>query len=82
VERVPTGYYTREEFAKIIDATYAYGDWRGGYDFQNRGTRLRALLLVMRWGGLALTDAVTLERSRLEWAALVFRAIPPLSCWN
>jgi integrase len=65
VERVPTGYYTREEFAKIIDATYAYGDWRGGHDFHDRGTRLRALLLVMRWGGLALTDAVTLERSRL-----------------
>jgi integrase len=65
VNRVPTGYYTRDEFARIIDATYAYGDWKGGHDFQHRGARLRALLLLMRWGGLAITDAVTLERDKL-----------------
>lgn len=65
VERVPTGYFTKEEFARIVDATYAYGNWKGGHDFHHRGTRLRALLLVMRWGGLAITDAVTLERSRM-----------------
>jgi integrase/recombinase XerD len=29
-ERVPTGYYTREEFARILDATYAYANWKGG----------------------------------------------------
>ena len=33
------------EFARIIDATYAYGNWKGGHDFQHRGARLRALLL-------------------------------------
>jgi integrase/recombinase XerD len=65
VHRVPTGYYTRDEFARIIDATYAYGNWKGGHDFQHRGARLRALLLLMRWGGLAITDAVTLERAKL-----------------
>jgi integrase len=65
VVRVPTGYYTREEFDRIVDATYAYGNWKGGHDFKHRGLRLRALLLVMRWGGLAITDAVTLERNRL-----------------
>lgn len=65
VNRVPTGYYTRDEFARIIDATYAYGNWKGGHDFQHRGIRLRALLLLMRWGGLAITDAVTLERDKL-----------------
>lgn len=65
VNRVPTGYYTRDEFAQIIDATYAYGNWKGGHDFQHRGIRLRALLLLMRWGGLAITDAVTLERDKL-----------------
>lgn len=54
VERVPTGYFTKEEFARIVDATYAYGNWKGGHDFHHRGTRLRALLLVMRWGGLAI----------------------------
>ena len=65
VNRVPTGYYTRDEFARIIDATYAYGNWKGGRDFHHRGARLRALLLLMRWGGLAITDAVTLERDKL-----------------
>ena len=49
VNRVPTGYYTRDEFARIIDATYAYRNWKGGHDFQHRGARLRALLLLMRW---------------------------------
>jgi integrase len=65
VNRVPTGYYTREEFARIIDATYAYGNWKGGYDFEHRGKRLRALVLLMRWGGLSITDAVTLQRDQL-----------------
>lgn len=76
VNRVPTGYYTRDEFARIIDATYAYGNWKGGQDFHNRGTRLRALLLLMRWGGLAITDAVTLERDKLtaEGKLFLYRA--------
>ena len=26
-KRVPTDYFTREEFQRIVDATYAYGDW-------------------------------------------------------
>ncbi|MBZ5494692.1 MAG: phage integrase SAM-like domain-containing protein [Acidobacteriia bacterium] len=37
VNRVPTGYYTRDEFARIVDATYAYGNWKGGHDFEHRG---------------------------------------------
>jgi hypothetical protein len=64
-EQGSNGYYTRDEFERIIDATYAYGNWKGGHDFEHRGQRLRALLLLMRWGGLAITDAVTLERARL-----------------
>src|ERR1700694_2165948 len=54
VHRVPTGYYTRDEFARIIDATHAYGNWKGGHDFHHRSARLRALLLLMRWGGLSI----------------------------
>jgi integrase/recombinase XerD len=30
------------------------------------GDRLRALVLLMRWSGLSIRDAVTLERSRLS----------------
>ncbi len=62
---VPTNYFTREEFQKIIDATYVY-DFGGGNDCAHRAERLRALVLLMRWSGLAITDAVTLERSRLN----------------
>ncbi len=49
-----------------MDTTYAYGDWRGGHDFEHRRDRLRALILLMRWSELAITDAVTLERERLS----------------
>jgi len=62
----PTDYFTPAEFEKIVDATYAYGTWRGGRDFQHRALRLRALILLMRWSGLSILDAVTLERRRLD----------------
>jgi site-specific recombinase XerD len=65
VKQVPTDYFTRDEFRCIIDATYAYGDWKGGHDFHHRAEKLRALILLMRWSGLAIRDAVTLERERL-----------------
>ncbi|HET9281187.1 MAG TPA: tyrosine-type recombinase/integrase [Candidatus Angelobacter sp.] len=62
----PTDYFTPEEFSRIIDGTYAYGNWRGGRDFKHRPLRLRTLILLMRWSGLSILDAVTLERRRLE----------------
>jgi site-specific recombinase XerD len=62
----PTDYFTKEEFKAIVYATYAYGNWLGGHDFENRRDRLRALVLLMRWFGLAIKDAVTLERSRIS----------------
>ena len=64
-KRVPTDYFTREEFHRILDATYAYADWRGGRDFHYRPERMRALILLMRWSGLAIRDAVVLERDKL-----------------
>ena len=33
---------------------------------QNNATRLRALTYLMRYSGLAIRDAITLERSRLS----------------
>jgi integrase/recombinase XerD len=62
----PTGWFPKPEFQRIVDATYAYGDWRGGRDFHFRADRLRALVLLMRWSGLSIQDAVTLERERLS----------------
>ena len=63
VHSLPTGWFPKPDFKRIVDATHAYGDWRGGRDFQFRADRLRALVLLMRWSGLAIQDAVTLERA-------------------
>lgn len=66
VVHVPTDYFPRNEFRKIIDATYVYGDPRGGFiDIEDTRTRLRTLTLLMRWSGLRIRDAVTLEKARL-----------------
>jgi integrase len=63
---VPTNYFTPDDFNRIVDGMYAYGDWKGGRDFGHRALRLRALILLMRWSGLSILDAVTLERARLR----------------
>jgi integrase/recombinase XerD len=71
VSPVPTDYFLPHEFEKIVDATFVYGDWRGGRDFQHRRVRLRTLILLMRWSGLSILDAVTLERTRLRTDCLL-----------
>ena len=52
----PTDYFTYAEMGKIVETTHhiAHGD------------RLRVLIELMQWSGLAIRDAVTLERSRLN----------------
>jgi integrase/recombinase XerD len=47
VNQTPTDYFTRKEFDKIIDATYAYRENRGETGSAN-STRLRTLTLLMR----------------------------------
>lgn len=69
---LPTGWFPKAEFQRIVDATYAYGEWRGGRDFHFRADRLRALVLLMRWSGLSIQDAVTLERERLSDDGKIF----------
>jgi integrase len=61
---VPTDYFRRNEFDKIIAATYRY-EYGGGNDCHLRGTRMRAISLLMRWAGLSILDATKLERNRL-----------------
>ena len=65
VSQEPTDYFTPAEFARIVDATYAYAEWKGGRDFEHRFF-VCALILLMRWSGLSILDAVTLERRRLD----------------
>jgi integrase len=60
VTQKPTGYFTREEYQKVLDALPKYGKT------ESQRTRLRALIQLMRWSGLAIRDAVTLERERLH----------------
>jgi integrase len=72
IHSLPTGWFPKPEFKRIVDATYAYGEWRGGRDFQFRADRLRALVLLMRWSGLSIQDAVTLERDRLSEEGKLF----------
>src|SRR5215467_862892 len=70
VDQTPTDYFTPDEFQNIIEATYLYREnrWEQG---DRNGTRLRALTLLMRWSGLRIRDAVTLERSRLVGDSLL-----------
>ena len=61
----PTDYFPKQEFEQIVDATYIYQP-KGWVECRNQATRLRILILWMRWSGLAIRDAVTLERRRLN----------------
>jgi integrase len=64
VEQKPTDYFQPAEFDAIIDATHLYRGSRRETD-ATAGTRLHALTLLMRWTGLRIRDAITLERARL-----------------
>ena len=68
VKATQTGYFQSTEYATILDATHIYTD-RPSVDKQNSltigGHRIRALTELMRWTGLRIRDAVTLERKRL-----------------
>ena len=65
VTQAPTDYFTRDEYEKLLDATYLYREGRGETIGGTNGTRIRALIMLMRWSGLRIRDAVTLERTRL-----------------
>lgn len=64
VSQTPTDYFTRDEYDKLIDSTYLYRENRGETGTDN-GTRVRIVLMLMRWSGLRIRDAITLERTRL-----------------
>jgi integrase/recombinase XerD len=68
VVQKPTGYFDPEHYSAVIDATYCYRDTRfeQGDGSQVGGARIRTLTELMRWAGLRIRDAVTLERVRLS----------------
>jgi len=53
-------YFTSSDLTKIVDATYVYG--KTAVEKQ----RVRAFINLLRWSGLAIRDAVCLERSSLN----------------
>jgi len=55
----PAEGFTPEEWSKIVQATHRYGRT------ETERSRIRALVCLLRWSGLAIRDAVTLERQRL-----------------
>jgi integrase len=83
VKVTQTGYFQPGEYKAVIDATYLYSD-RPSIDKHNSlltgGDRIRALTELMRWTGLRIRDAVTLERGRLAhdpatgiWSVMVYQ---------
>lgn len=66
VHQTPTDYFTREEYPKILDATGRLDEvLERAYDVEKRGLRIRTLTELMRWSGLRIRDAATLEKTRL-----------------
>ena len=60
VEQAPTMPLTAEEYARLLDTTYAtFADEPG------RDARVRALIQLMRYSGLAIRDALTLKRDEI-----------------
>jgi integrase/recombinase XerD len=65
-KHVPTDYFTSDEYKRIIGATYRLGEYaERSWAPEKRGIRIRALTELMRWSGLRIRDAVTLECGRL-----------------
>lgn len=65
-KHVPTDYFPADEYARIIEATYRLDEYaERSWAPEKRGARIRALTELLRWSGLRIRDAVTLERSRL-----------------
>lgn len=66
VRQKPTDYFPRDEYTRIIEATYQLDEGMDrAYDIEKRGQRLRAMVGLLRWGGVRIRDAVTLEKARL-----------------
>lgn len=60
VEEPPTLPLSPEQYAKLLDAVYAVIPDR------EQCARVRALFQLMRWSGLAIRDALTIERAEIQ----------------
>ena len=65
-EQVPTLPFSKEQFQAIIEATEHFYHPHHGDRSKEHAQKVRILILLMRWSGLAIGDAVLFERSRLH----------------
>jgi integrase len=61
----PTLPFNREEMIRILAACDKYGERRGQAGREN-ARRVRALVLLFRYSGMRIGDAVTLKRTRIK----------------
>lgn len=66
VSDAPTLPYSKEEFARVLSAC-------GSYPNRRNAVRLKALVLLLRYSGLRITDAVTLSKQQVKDGVLTLR---------
>jgi integrase len=72
VVQIPTDYFPSDEFERILAACGRLDKGvKRAYDIEKRGQRILALTELMRWSGLRIRDAVTLEQHRLHGDSLL-----------
>ncbi|PYX89822.1 MAG: integrase, partial [Acidobacteria bacterium] len=60
VQQTPTLPLSQEEYARLLDTF-----WATFADDAEKRKRVHALVQLMRWSGLAIGDALTLDRNRI-----------------
>jgi integrase/recombinase XerD len=61
VDEPPTMPLTAQEYKRLLGAISAT------FPDTERQAKVRALIQLMRWSGLAIVDALTLERAEIQW---------------
>ena len=71
VEQPPTMPYSRDEFNRVIRACESYPSVE--HPNARLGSRLKALVLLLRYSGLRIADAVTLSSRQIKDGVLILR---------
>jgi integrase len=67
--QVPTDYFTADEYARILSATYRLDECaERSWGPEKRGIRIRALTELMRWSGLRCASATRQRWSARGWS--------------
>jgi integrase/recombinase XerD len=81
IEEPPTMPLSADEYARLLDAIHVANPrrWDGKMSSQgltvNTSARIHALFQLMRWSGLAIRDAVTLERAEIQNEGKIYRIV-------